>query len=493
MLVVQLSFPRFDIVLLIKLLLIAITTMIAAGCSERDLMEHAAQKQNQKTEPISVKTTLFSRVLNSGKLRVATTNSPVTYFIGPDGKRGFEFDLANAFADAYGLKVEIVLKDSVQQTVDAVIAGEADIAAAGITKKIKDHSDYMYGPVYQQVRKEVVCHRDGVQPNTIEQLSDINFVVGHKSHYSDYLVSQRAEYPDLKWIEYEKAVDQLLEMVADKEIDCTVADSNIFETSRRYLPELTAALHLSEPQDVVWVIPQKSDKLYEAIEYWINHFAEDGKLHHIEDQYFGHYTIFDYVNIRVFHRRIQSRLPKYRDLFKKAGKKYGIPWTTLAAQSYQESYWNPKAKSPTGVRGLMMLTLKTARSMGYKSRLIPENSIFGGARYLSKLIDQVSPNVHGQDRLWFALAAYNVGMGHVHDAQTLAYSLGKNPNLWKDVREVLPLLSQRKYYKKTKYGYARGTEPVRYVQRIREFKDILDLQGAAELEEKLKKEVDVVL
>lgn len=475
-----------------KIVLIMFTAVmfVAAGCSDRDLMEHAASKSKSKK---TVEKTLFAKILDSGKLKVATIYSPVTYYIGPDGKRGFEFDLIHAFANAYGLDVEIVLKDSAKETIDAVITGEAHIAASGITVNGQKVVGYRFGPVYQQVRQEVVCHRDGAQPDTLEQLSDLNFIVGYKSNYANTLGLLKGAGKKISWTEQHSMVDQLLEMVADKEIDCTVADSNIYETSRRYLPELKAALPLSEGQGLAWVLPKNGDKLLEAITYWMNHFAEDGHLHHLEDKYYGHYKIFDYVNIRVFHRRIESRLPKYRELFEKAGNKYGVPWTTLAAQSYQESYWNPKAKSPTGVRGLMMLTLKTARSMGYKSRIDPENSIFGGARYLAKLIDQVSPNVQGQDRLWFALAAYNVGMGHVHDAQTLAYSLGKDPNLWKDVREVLPLLSQRKYYKKTKYGYARGREPVRYVQRIREFKDILDLQSAAEIEKKLLQEVDVEL
>ncbi len=471
------------------LTIIVLTMVFGSGCSDRDLMDHAANKQKKVQVP--VKTTLFSKILSSGTLKVATVYSPVTYYIGPDGKRGFEYDLANAFADAFGLKVEIVLKDSIKQVLDAVISGEAHLAAAGIPVRPENTVNYRFGPVYQKVRQEIICHRDGLQPDQLDQLSDMNFVVSYKSNYADTLNALKNNHVEIHWTEQHKSIEQLLEMVADKEIDCTAADSNIYETNRRYLPELTSSLHLSDEQGLAWVLPKSADKLHEAISYWMNHFVEDGNLHHIEDQYFGHYKIFDYVNIRVFHRRIKSRLPKYKELFEKAGEKYGIPWTTLAAQSYQESYWNPKARSPTGVRGLMMLTLTTARAMGYKSRLNPKNSIFGGARYLAKLIDQVSPNVQGQDRLWFALAGYNVGMGHIHDAQTLAYSLDKNPNVWKDVREVLPLLSQKKYYKKTKYGYARGREPVRYVQRIREFKDILDLQSSVEIEEKLLKEVDV--
>jgi len=152
---------------------------------------------------------------------------------------------------------------------------------------------------------------------------------------------------------------------------------------------------------------------------------------------------------------------------------YGIQWRLLAAQSYQESHWNPKAKSFTGVRGLMMLTLKTAKLLGVKNRINPQESIKGGTRYLNQMLKNVPDEVEGENRLKFALAAYNVGMGHILDAQTLATKMGLDKNIWSDLKKVLPLLSQKKYYKTLKYGYARGREPVRYVDSIYDYRDIL--------------------
>ena len=184
--------------------------------------------------------------------------------------------------------------------------------------------------------------------------------------------------------------------------------------------------------------------------------------------------MFDYVDMRKFKRRIRSRLPKYRSLFEKAGRETGLPWTLLAAQAYQESHWNPGAKSPTGVRGMMMLTRNTARSLGIENRLDAYASIRGGAQYLLRMLKRVPDTVQGKDRLWFALAAYNVGFGHLRDARTLATRQGKNPDLWRDVKAVFPLLMRKKYYKTLRYGYARGTEPVRYVQRIRNYRQVLE-------------------
>ena len=187
---------------------------------------------------------------------------------------------------------------------------------------------------------------------------------------------------------------------------------------------------------------------------------------------------FDYVDMRSFVRRIKSRLPALRPLFEQAAQEYDIPWTLLAAQAYQESHWNRRARSPTGVRGIMMLTQRTARELGVKSRLDPEQSIMGGAKYLYRLQKRIPDTVVGQDRWWYALAAYNVGMGHVHDARRLARKLERNPDSWLELRGVLPLLSQKKYYKDLKYGRARGSEPVTYVNKIRSYQNILHAQLA---------------
>ena len=180
------------------------------------------------------------------------------------------------------------------------------------------------------------------------------------------------------------------------------------------------------------------------------------------------------VDSRSFLRHIKTRLPQYREQFIQAGERYGVPWVLLAAQSYQESRWNRNAMSPTGVRGLMMLTRATASDLGIKNRLDPRKSIRGGARYFAKLQRQLPQDVQGIDRTYFALAAYNVGMGHVKDAQVLASRLKKDPTRWDDLKMVLPLLAKKEYYRTLPSRYARGWEPVQYVKRIRAYREILE-------------------
>ncbi len=163
------------------------------------------------------------------------------------------------------------------------------------------------------------------------------------------------------------------------------------------------------------------------------------------------------------------RLPQYHELFKNVASNHDLDWHLVAAICYQESHWHPKAKSPTGVRGMMMLTLPTAKEVGVKNRLNAEQSVRGGVRYLKQLKRRLPEALQEPDRTWQALAAYNIGMGHLYDARTLASKAGKNPNSWADVSHFLRKLEDPLWHKQTNYGYARGSEPVTYVTNIQRY------------------------
>ena len=207
---------------------------------------------------------------------------------------------------------------------------------------------------------------------------------------------------------------------------------------------------------------------------WLNTFNQQGKMIQLKDHYYSYVRFFDYYNTKMFYKRMKSRLPKYQKIFEEVSTRFGIPWTLLASISYQESLWNPKAKSFTGVRGLMMLTKNTAKLLGVTNRLDPKQSIVGGTRHIKQMLKFVPKEVVGENRLKFALAAYNIGLGHIRDAQHLAREIGLNENVWNDLKIVLPLLSQKKFYRDLEYGYARGEEPVKYVESIYNYRDILE-------------------
>ena len=417
----------------------------------------------------------LDRVLSESEIVVVTRNAPTTFYEGRDGETGLEYDLTQAFAEHLGVKPRYIIKDTASEILASLESGEADIAAAGLTRTEGRDEHYLFGTTYQIVTQQVVCRRGGKQPTKLEDLEGIELVVPADTSYVERLTYLKRYYPFLTWrVAEELNTETILEEVWRKRIDCTIGDSNIVAINRRYYPELSVRFDISEPEILAWVLPKNAEGLQAAVSDWFEDIEDDGTLEQLLDKYYGFIEVFDYVDIRTFKRRIYSRLPKYQNYFKQAAKYYDLDWQLLAAMSYQESHWNPRAKSPTGVRGIMMLTLNTAKEMKIQSRLNAEQSIWGGARYLRQMARRLPDIIAEPDRSYMALAAYNVGFGHLMDARELAVRLNKNPDKWSELAEVLPLLARKQYYQTLQHGYARGYEPVTYVQRIRDYQDILE-------------------
>ncbi len=435
-------------------------------------------------------TSRLDNILQKKSLVVVTRNAPTTWYQGRDGDAGFEYELAKSFAAYLDVELKLVTRDSVSTILAMVEQGEADIAAAGLTRTAARETDFLFGEAYQEVSQQVVCRRGGARPKTVEELADVELMIPANSSYVERLQSIKLTYPDLHWREDATLnTETMLERVWKKELECTIADSNIVAINRRYFPELSVRFSLGEPQSLAWVLSFDAPELRAKVKAWHKEIDGNGVMAELKEKYYGYIEVFDFVDTRTLTRRIKRVLPKYQPIFKQAGKQYELDWTLLAAQSYQESHWNPRAKSPTGVRGIMMLTQPTAKEMGVKSRLNAKENIMGGAKYLSRMQKRLPKSITDHDREWMALAAYNVGYGHLRDAFVLAERLGKNPNLWSDLSTVLPLLGQKKYYKNLKYGYARGWEPVRYVKRVRDYQDIIvqHLQRQRSAKEQQKK------
>ena len=416
-------------------------------------------------------------VSDTDKLVVLTRNAPTTYYIGRDRPMGFEHDLVTAFAASLGVEVEFKMRQTVASLLDAIQGGEGHIAAAGLTRTPQREKTFLFGPDYHMVQQQVVCHRDGPRPRRLRDLANVELLIVKNSSYEERLRELQDTLPGLRWeTTAELTTEEILARVSRKKVGCTVADSTIVAINRRYFPELVVAFPLTDPQPLAWIIRSEATDLRNALERWFDQSAQAELLRTLRDRYFAHVEIFDYVDVRTYHRHIAKRLSHFRSLFEEAARTHNLPWTLLAALAYQESHWRPEAISPTGVRGIMMLTKPTAQALGVSDRLDPGQSINAGAHYLAKQFQRVPERVQNPDRLWFALAAYNVGMNHLLDAQTLAKRLGKDPHVWRDVKTVLPLLAKREYFETLTYGYARGTEPVRFVRRIRNYREILEKQ-----------------
>ncbi len=441
------------------LMILLLFFLFSGGCSRQ---EDAQEKPGK-----------LNTILQNGEMVVLTRNAPTTYYFGPDGETGYEYDLVSAYAEYLGVDIRFETRGTVEEVLEALAAGEGDFAAAGLTLTEARQKEFLFGPSYFQVQQQLICRRGGKIPRSMENIKDVSIEVTAASSYADRLMELSEEFPDLDWQERELSTEQVLERVWQGAIDCAVADSNIVSLNRRYLPELVVAFPVAEMQELAWALPADAHDLKQSMEEWFG--GVDELLSTIlYGRYYAHVEIFDYVDTARFKRRIQKRLPYYKDIFEEAGEIYNIDWSLLAAMAYQESHWDPLARSPTGVRGMMMLTLRTAGQLGIDDRVDIRESIMGGARYFNDLRGRLPEEIPEPDRTWVAMAAYNVGMGHVYDARKLARVLGKDPNLWVEFREVLPLLSQPQYYENLRYGYARGTEPVRYVRRIRNYYDILN-------------------
>jgi membrane-bound lytic murein transglycosylase F len=426
----------------------------------------------------------LDRVLSDAEIVVVTRNAPTTYYEGRDGETGFEYELTKSFAEHLGVKPRYILKDTTSEILAMLERGEADIAAAGLTRTEGRADQFLFGATYQIVTQQVVCRRNGKQPNKLEDLEGIELVVPADTSYVERLTYLKRYYPFLTWrVDEQLNTENLLEEVWRRRIECTIGDSNIVAINRRYYPELSVRFDISDPEILTWGLPKNAEGLQAAVNDWFEDIEEDGTLQQLIDKYYGFIEVFDYVDINTYKRRIHSHLPKYQAYFQQAAKHYNLDWQLLAAMAYQESHWNPRAKSPTGVRGIMMLTLTTAQEVDIKSRLNAEQSIWGGARYLKQMARRLPDTIAEPDRSYMALAAYNVGFGHLMDARELAGQLNKNPDNWSDLAEVLPLLARKQYYQSLQHGYARGYEPVTYVQRIRDYQDILE----KELQKKKRK------
>lgn len=434
---------------------------------------------------------LLEQIQHDGVLLVATRNSPTTYFEGPDGPTGFEYDLVSRFAKELNVKVKIITPSNLADILSLVSQNQVHLAAAGLTITESRKDWVRFGPPYQTITQQLV-YRMGSENKKPRKLSDLIGkhieVVANSSHV-EQLEALQASQPELEWVENpELDSGELLNLVWEQVIDYSIADSNEVKLNKRFYPELNTAFDISPPQELAWAFPiSKDNSLYDAATAFIKKMKSTGELNILLDRYYGYIERFNFAGTRTYLRHIHKRLPKYRELFEQAANKNGLDWRLLAAIGYQESHWNPDARSPTGVRGIMMLTLPTAEYLGIKDRIDPKQSIIGGAKYIKKLIDRIPQQIKEPDRTWFALAAYNVGLGHLEDARVITQKRGGNPNAWSDVKENLPLLSRRKWYKQTKHGYARGREPVRYVEYIRSYYDLL-VWYSAQLDERVTSE-----
>lgn len=424
----------------------------------------------------------ISQIKSRGVLRVSTINSPLTYYTVNQSPAGMDYELAKRFADYLGVKLKVTVRPNLSDLFDDLDEGKADVLAAGLNYNSERLARYRTGPGYYNVSQQLVYRVNKPRPKNLGDLKG-RLTVASGSAYLSTLKSARSnQFPDLDWaIATDQSPKALLEAVADGKLDYTIGDSVTIALLQRIYPQLAVAFDVTDEEPVTWYVKHSDDdSLNAAMLDFFNGMGEEGAMARLEEKYLGHVGTFDYVDTRTFLRAIDNTLPDIKPLFEKYAT--SIDWRLLAAISYQESHWNPQATSPTGVRGMMMLTRNTAESLDVGDRTDPEQSIRGGSQYLQNMMEKVPQTIPEDERIWFALAAYNMGYAHMLDVRKLTARQGGNPDSWADVKLRLPMLSQKRYYAQTTYGYARGHEAYNYVENIRKYQ--ISLVGYLQEQEK---------
>jgi membrane-bound lytic murein transglycosylase F len=421
----------------------------------------------------------LDKIKSRGFVVLITTNGPTTYYLYREDEMGIEYDLAKAFADYLGVELKVVVAEW-DDVFPLLRQEKGDFIGAGLGIDDEYETAISFSKPTFTIQHAVITHKDDPKLEDVKALQDEVVHVRSGTSEEEKLQELVDRGYNVKVKPYDSVPsEELISWVAAKKIGVTVSKSNLALLSRRYYPDVRISFALDESKHLGWAVRRRDEKLLNAINRFFGEIKKNGLYERIYEKYYSYIEIFDYFDIKAFHRRIQTRLPKYQGIIERTAEVYGFDWRLIAAIIYQESHFRPSARSHTGVRGLMQLTLNTARDMGIKNRLDPGQSISGGVKYLKQLYGRYD-GIDGWDRILTTLASYNVGPGHIADARRLAREQGLDPNKWTSLAEVLPLLSHKKYYKRAKHGYCRGSEPVEYVKRIVLYYDILKMRAVSQ-------------
>ena len=414
-------------------------------------------------------------------LRVITSNTAATYFQWRGQLMGFEYEMAKKFAAWQELKLEIIVAPGHADMIPMLLEGRGDLVAAALkptdarlAQAIAFSVPYLYAS--QMV---VACSSEG-RIKSLRDLAGRTIAVRRSSIAWQELEKIRAGGINFRMQPAPESMEteDILSKVAGKEYDLTVADSHLLDIERVWL-DVKGVLAIGERQPCGWVVRAGDRELLAAVNaFWKKEYR--GEHYNLA---FARYFRIKPQKAGIIRKEMQThsgRISRYDDLVKQYASRYKFEWRMNVAQMYQESRFDPRARSSAGARGLFQVLPSTAREMGFKQDLEhPPTGIHAGVKYLDFLRGYFEPQIKPEERIWFALASYNAGMGHVSDARRLARRLGLNPDLWFDnVEKAMLLLSKPEYARQARHGYVRGAEPVNYVREIRDrHKSYLQVTG----------------
>jgi membrane-bound lytic murein transglycosylase F len=417
---------------------------------------------------------------------------PVLYFRTGCTAVGLDAELIRLYAKVRNLPLRFVTADSPAALLGMIAKGQAHIGAGALFRPIppraappqqqpapsgapeaSGNTDVQWTMGYFAVEPVLIYNSEGYRPASWGDLNG-ETVTYRWRQARPGLDALRAAHPNVRWepVSFPSPAG-LIAQVSDGTFGYAIVGSFAAAIARNIYLDFDVAFRVGDKREIAWAVPARFAALREDLDRFLAQARRDGTLARLTDRYIPEASQFRRVDASGLKERMDTLLPRLRSLFHEAQEKTGIEWRLLAALAYQESKWDATATSETGVRGMMQITEDTARHLGITDLTDPRQNIVGAAGYLRYLKAKLPARIAEPDRTWFALAAYNIGVGHLEDARVLAQKQKLNPNLWSDVRKVLPLLAQPEYYEQAKLGYARGGMPVAFVDRVRGYYDLL--------------------
>ena len=426
----------------------------------------------------------LSEILERGYINAAVDYSSTTYFVYRGEIMGFEYEILKMLEEYFKIRVNIIVLPSIEAAISRLNKGEVDIIAYPLTitkerKKIIAFTTHYSSQSQVLVQRKPQNWRDmklheiekTLIRNQVDLIDKEIHVLNHSSYINALESLSEQIGGDIIIEEDDPNVDteQLIKNVAEGKYDYTVSDENIAYVNKSYYPILDVETPVSFPRRIAWAVRMNAPELLDTLDFGLNRLKKAGMINILYGKYYKSSRKAREIAKSDYSSFSGQKLSPYDDLFKENALRVKWDWRLLAAMVYQESRFDPKTTSWAGAQGLLQMMPATAREQGVKDRTNPEQNLAGGTKYLIWLEKQWKPRVEDPDeQLKFVLASYNVGIGHVYDACALTEKFEGDPTKWVDVRENLLKLSSHKYYSDpvVKVGYARGSEPVAYVDEI---------------------------
>jgi len=411
----------------------------------------------------------FDQIKGRRVLRMITRNNAATYFLWRGQLKGFEYELMRHFARQHRLRLEVVVPPHGEDPLRWLVEGRGDLVAAALTPTPQRRSlGVAFTRPYNYVRQMIVTRVEDERLGAPADLGGRSVAVRRSSAYWQTLEQLRESGIPLELVAApeEMETEEIISLVASGEYDLTLADSHIVDIELTWRDDIKMAFPLTEALPWAWAVRESNLQLAEAANAFLA--REYRSLHYnvVYDRYFrDSRRILDHIERRV---DVTTGISPYDEIVKKYAEMYEFDWRLIVSLMYQESRFLPNARSFAGARGLMQVLPSTAQELGFDDLSQPEQAIHAGVKYLDWVRDRFETELSVRDRMWFTLAAYNAGPGHVRDARRLAELQGLNQNRWfGNVEQTMLLLSRSQYFQAAQHGYCRCTEPVNYVREIR--------------------------